>query len=173
MSLALLFGLYTAEMQLLVHSLGDEQFAIRQRASNFLAQRLEAPDLLLWLALPVLEEASKHADPEIGRRAQILLDDFYANVGPTYYRAYPWIDMLPSSYPDRQRIVNDYLNHARALIGSHGGEWPDYRYATQLFIQQSLRSGLSRHSAQTLLDAMVEQERFYRKQRGLKDLIPP
>jgi hypothetical protein len=101
----------------------------------------------------------------------MVLDVFF-DVQPTTYPALPWLDMLPASYPDRQAIVNEYLSHARLLIGSQGGDWPDYRYATYLFARDRLRLGCSRQAIRRLLDQMAEQEQYYRKQRGLRELTP-
>lgn len=150
--------------------LSHRQYAIRVTAHQQLARRVRDTDGVLTVHL--LEEALQSSHPEVVRRARDLLAHFYS-LEPSDYAAMPWIDQLPDYWPDRKAIVETYLYRARQLLdtGYYQADWPDYRLATSLYVYDLLRQGVPRQSVLQLLDIMVEQEKEYRRSRGMKELV--
>ncbi len=120
------------------------------------------------LAVPYLQSAQQHKNPEIAIRSTFLLTTFYrahadrlaSQASPTDWPHIPWLDMLPQDHPNRDSVVSYYLNRAQQKIGRHGSPtWQDYRLATQMYIHQMFINGHSPQSVQTLLNQMAEAER--------------
>ena len=151
----------------LINQLGDEQFVVRERA-------MRALEALGVEALPALEAARFHPNPEVARRADVLVERYYA-VKPTQYDFLPWIDMLPTDYPNRQVVIDTYLTQARTT-----GDWwrwtpgwPDYRYATYLLTRDLLKAGQTRAQVVALLDRMAANELNWLRQRHQPRYTPP
>lgn len=159
-TLALFLSLSTT---ILVEQMGDNRFAVREGASRSLSAVLQHD----WgvVLLRAAEDATRHRDPEVARRAGTLVEEFL-DIRPTAQTTVPWIDMLPEKIDDRQRILDEYLARARTEVGSHGPpEWHDYRLATVYFAQDRLRAGVPRSQLVFLLDEMADNEKRYLSRR--------
>jgi hypothetical protein len=140
--------------------MGSEQYAVRQAASVMLVRmvRSERGHALR----PLLEAATRSPDPERARRAEGVLAEFY-NVKPSSYSLFPWIDMLPSNYQNREAIIEQYRQRCRGTSYTFDTpRWQDFRFATALYVEDLLRSGWSRTAVQNLLDDMAKAERQYK-----------
>ena len=139
--------------------LGADDFATRERASATLAG-LVAPDEGTCL-LPLLAVLARHPDAEVAFRARRLLGEAESLGGR------PWLDMLPTSYPDRQQVINAYFAQARELYGpaddADPQAWTVYRQATDLFVRDLVRSGKPRSEVRRLLKSMEVNEIAYQK----------
>jgi hypothetical protein len=145
----------------LIAQLGSPQYRDREKAGHNLSR-------LSPLAVPYLQSAQSHKNPEIAIRSTILLTSFYrsnaekltAQALPADWPHLPWIDMLPADYPCRDSIVSHYLNQAQNKFGrGNSPQWQDYRMATQIYIHQMFVNGASPKTVQCLLDQMAEAER--------------
>lgn len=150
--------------------LDHPQYRLREKAQAHLAKRILAPDG--FLLAQQLEYAAGLPQPEIARRARLLLAQFYW-LEPTNYLVMPWIDMLPEDWPNRKALIEHYLYHARQLLDTsyYRADWPDYRLATSLYVYDLLRQGMPRHAVLQMLDTMVEREKAYRQTRGMPPLV--
>ncbi|MCS7015430.1 MAG: hypothetical protein NZM42_04825 [Gemmatales bacterium] len=153
-----------------ISHLNHTEFRTRQKAHEILAERMFAPDG--YLLAQQLEYAVNSSQPEVARRARLLLAQFYW-LEPSSYLAMPWIDMLPEDWPERKAVIENYLYRARQMLDAsyYRADWPDYRLATTLYASDLLRQGMPRSVVQQLLDAMVEREIAYRQSRGLQPLV--
>lgn len=153
-----------------ISHLGQPEFHRREKAHAELAARILAPDG--FLLAHQLDYAAHSSQPEIARRARLLLAQFYW-IEPTNYLAMPWIDMLPDDWPNKKAIVESYLYRARQLLDTsyYRADWPDYRLATSLYVYDLLRQGTPRYHVQQMLDVMVEREKVYRQTRGMQPLV--
>jgi hypothetical protein len=122
------------------------------------------------MAVPQLEQARRHADPEIAFRADRLLTEYFSaradflapRILPTEYAALPWLDMLPADYPGRDTIIRGYLEQARMeQPGPNAGGWSNYRRATLFFVRDQLAEGRSPGEVIQVLDLMVTQEKAW------------
>lgn len=147
----------------LVADLGHPRYQKREEAAA--AIRTLAP-----MAVPKLEEARRHPDPEIAHRADRLLAEYYSaradylapRLRPTDYPCLPWLDMLPSDYPAREVIIRTYLEQVRNdAPGDSTAGWSNYRRATLFFVRDQLSSGRSPTEVVQVLDQMVTQEKSW------------
>jgi hypothetical protein len=171
LTLVLAWSVTVQETQVvgLIKQLGDEHYAVRARAHSALERILLSDHGHLYRVH--VEAATRHRDLEIGRRATVLVEDFY-NIRPSRYPVLPWIDMLPPTREDRQIIIDRALGTARTSTAwGQNPDWPEYRYATYLYASELLRQGHSRKAVRQLLDDMAAQERDYRQKRGLNLLV--
>ncbi len=141
----------------IVLRLGSASFAEREAATADLRVMGDA-------AVPLLRAASVHEDPEIRRRAVGLLYDWRGSFRPTTQREMPWLDMLPAGHEDRQRRIDECVGKARGMVLSPGGmDWPEYRLATEHFIDVMIEQGKSRREVIELLDKMAANEQEYHR----------
>jgi hypothetical protein len=78
--------------------------------------------------------------------------------------------MLPADVPDRKQLIEQYLQMSRNIFGtSSAPDWWNYRYATQLYARDLLKSGRTRVEVQALLDRMVEGEKDYKDRAAKKE----
>ena len=138
---------------MLIGNLADDSFIVREEASISLRK-------LDCVSVPYLRAATKHPDMEVRRRAEMLLADWRGSIKPTNHSETPWLDMLPNDYPDRREILDRCLSNARQII-QNGTNWPEYRWATQLLIDELLAAGKSKSSIIKLLDEMGKNEKEY------------
>jgi len=168
LSLAWSIALEDAVVSILIKNLGHDRYKVRQAAQESLERLLLAPGG--HRHREKVEQATRHPDCEIARRASMTLYAFYS-VSPSNYAAIPWIDMLPDSFSDRKSIIDDYLSQARMEAGSsYASDWPEYRHATYLYVLTMLRQGYPRDQVVKMLNLMAEQEREYRAKRGMAQL---
>lgn len=148
----------------LVTAMGDDDFIVREQATN----RLREMDLV---ALPALRIAMSSPDPEIRHRASMLIDDCLS-VFPTGRKLMPWLDMLPMDWPDRQNAVDGGMSDYRGGYTGWGIEpgegcchpdWWDWRDATALFVARLREKGWSKGKCRELLDKMVAREEEYKR----------
>jgi hypothetical protein len=152
-----------AEVVVLIEQLGDDSYSVRAAAQIRIEQIITSD----WgyLYLPHVEEACRHEDPEVARRAR-WAEEAYYSVCPSQYPAIPWLDMLPSDYPNRQELLDRYLRMARQRGFGYAQEWPEYRQATSCYVRDQMRAGWSRAHAVRLLDEMAVREIDWRTRRG-------
>jgi hypothetical protein len=124
-----------------------------------------------------------------------------ANIRPTNYPKMPWIDMLPQGvqfpghdqnllYPSRSAIIGTYLEKARVngAPADSSPNWTNFRVASDLFVQDvfhrlmiarleegdmNLVMEETRRNLQQLLDTMVENEKKYRENHKLPNVLLP
>ncbi len=142
---------------LLIAQLGDDRFDRRQAAEAAIARRLPAGLVLVERA------ATRSEDAEIRSRCRRLvrLDDRRWLAMLTY----PWIDCLPENFPDRPRLIGDYLDRACREVprGGWADGFPDYRKATELLIADLRAEGTPRRDLEQLLEAMAAGEKRMRQ----------
>jgi hypothetical protein len=153
--------------------LGDDSFKTREQASQALQT---------WTpyATQQVRQACKSGDPEVARRAEVLLEAF-AREHAEFFRArakslrcagfklVPWIDSLPADYPDRHQIVLNYVTQAKdqqeiAIDLVH--RFDEYRVATILFTIDLLKAGVSEEEILSLYSKMARQEVEWLKRQG-------
>ncbi len=159
--------LFDAQAAALLGKLGDERFFVREAASAALVRLVRSDDGRAVLAR--VQGATHHPDPEVSRRAECVVAEFY-NVRPSKAAQVPWIDMLPPTVKDRGVLISEYCRRSQeAGCPSNAPRWTNYRYATSLYVGDLLRSGQPRARVQLLLDEMAEVEQKYRAKEKLKD----
>ena len=136
----------------LIKDLDNDRFAVRQKATEQLQALDEA-------AIPQVKKAltKKDLSLEQRRRLEGVLEHYYSNILPTDWTKLPWIDSLPAEYPDRFKIINDYLTKAR------NGQWGDpgapeyaaYRDATRMWLRDELEAGKSKRELIKLMDEQM------------------
>lgn len=151
-------------LALLLHPLGDERFSVRQDGSRRLEAVLLQPGghrLMAWL------DGMRHDDCEVKRRVEEAMERFY-HLSIPHRRWTPWIDQLPKEWPQRDRIIREYLEKATAVtVGeNHGPAWTNYRVATVILARDMLRSGTPPDEVCRLLDRMSKAEVIYREKMG-------
>ena len=118
------------------------------------------------IAVPVLRRRTGDPDWEVRRRAERLLDDWRESVWAGR-GSMPWLDMLGKDFPDRQAAIDRWLAEAKVVVAPCVRDWPEYRHATALFVRHLLESGWSVAKARGLLERMAENERQWRRGRGM------
>src|SRR5262249_39290593 len=87
-----------------VEQLGDRRFAVREKASAFLAAAGKAAE-------PALRDALKSRDSEVVRRAQVILDQFRWGLYPDTPKEF--VDLIrryqSADGPAKQRVIRDLL----------------------------------------------------------------
>lgn len=148
-------------LSLSVDQLGHRCYRRRADAQQFLAAYGR-------LAIPYLERAEKHADPEVARRAAILLDRYTEEIMdrrsrtimPTSWPRRPWLTLYDGS-------VTHYLSEARTHVKATGApDWPEYREATRLWIRSLLLQRRPVEEIRNELDRMATEERWWILQNG-------
>lgn len=160
----------TAYVLLLIAQLGDDSFSVRQDASAQLAS-LGTPAHRLLMSAKLTSD-----DPEVRHRAGGILEDWRSAYRPTKRAITPWLDSLPDDYPDKQAILTRMLKEARGGVDWSGydydsevQDWPIYRTATDLFVDQLIAAGRSKKEIIRLLDLMADREARYWKMRNRED----
>lgn len=145
----------------LLSLLGHEDYATREKASEALARAGLAAE-------PVLLVGSRCPDAEVKARCRALLArlarerldadlaSLRAGLAGKGYDAWPWIDSLPPE--NRPWAVSHYLACSTAPVRG-APDWPEYREATRLWVQDSLAAGEPKAVLEALLAEMVERER--------------
>jgi hypothetical protein len=141
---------------LLLNGLGDRDYRVRDAAEFELVSKIIQPGGQLWW-LAAKAQSVNNSDHEIRRRCRHAVERYYSVIdGPM-----PWLDMLPEGLT-RQTALEKYLPMAREVVT--GGEgWPDYRFATYLYVRDLLDDGVDREQVKKLLGKMVEAEQVYRQ----------
>jgi hypothetical protein len=141
---------------LLLADLGDRDYRVRDAAQFELVARVTQPSGQVWW-LAAKAQAITNPDREIRRRCRHAVERYYSVIeGPL-----PWLDMLPDG-KCRQIALEKYLPMAREVVASGDG-WPEYRYATYLFIRDLLDTGATREQVVEILNRMTEVERVYKQ----------
>lgn len=141
---------------ILITSLGDERWPVREAAHASLAQLGDLP-------LPFLDLASRDPDPEIRWRAHRLIELRLDSVCRSFLArlpVVPWIDSLPLDYPERDELISRYLGPCSDRP-SGPPDWPQHRAATRGMVRDLLLSGMDRGELQGLLDRMAARERLW------------
>lgn len=125
-------------------------------------------------AIPCLERAAGHPDPEVARRAGILLGRYADEIADRRSR-----DILPTSWPRRPWLAlydgtaSGYLADARKRFKVTGQpDWPEYREATRLWVRAQLTQRRPVDEIRGELDRMAAEERWWIVKNG-KDYKPP
>ena len=148
-------------LSLSVDQLGDRSYRRRDSAQHHLAACGR-------LAVPHLQRAEYHPDPEIARRAAILLGPYADEIAdqrangfmPTDWPRRPWISLYDCS-------VSTYLSRAREAIKTTGApDWPEYREATRLWVRSALLQRRPAEEIQSEIDRMATEERWWIIQNG-------
>ena len=164
----------TVAAVVLIAQLGSPNYRHRETVTRQLIPMTE-------VAVPYLQAAQSHPNPEVAIRATFLLTTYYRKnaakltemVRPRGWRHLPWMDMLPNDHPGRDSIVSQYLQRAQTKIGRHGSpHWKDYRFATHLYVQNMFTNGHSLESVQATLDRMAKAEHDWIAANG-KRYNPP
>lgn len=159
----------TPYLVLLIAQLGDPSFRVREEATVRLSLLGEAAHR------PLMVAKLHHDDPEVRMRARVILEDWRATFRTSKRARTPLIDCLPDDYPDRQLVISGTL---QALRGCDYGydyiheleDWPIYRSATELLVDQLIVAGKSKKEITLLLDAMVEKEATFWRNRNMEPL---
>ena len=141
-----------------------------------------ALERLLPHSLPFLESASRCKDPEVSRRASLIVGRYYqrtakvkaARVRASGYDKTPWIDMLPPEYPDRSATIQHYLGRVWETGNRLGPaeDWRDYRQATRLFLEELYASPRGAESVPSLVERMKRVEYDWIKQNHKRYKLP-
>jgi hypothetical protein len=157
----LCFFVLDCVLSLSVDQLGDRSFRRRAAASHRLAACGR-------LAVPHLQRAENHADPEIARRVAVLLGPYADEIAdgksreflPTNWPRRPWISLYDYS-------ISTYLSQARETVKKTGApDWPEYREATRLWVRSALLQRRPHGEIQSELDRMATEERWWIIQHG-------
>lgn len=152
LNLVLLLSLFDPEVSLLATQLGDDEWLVREKASAALVKMDERPIKVLRL-LQVCDDA------EVRHRANRIVRAYEGSLFPTKYGKMPWIDHLPSDFPDRDKIVSKYIDPYREYHQYDGeGDYKIFRDATADFILEYSKKGHSRKECVELLDKMAGSE---------------
>jgi hypothetical protein len=151
---------------LTVERLGDRCYAARECAQRRLAA---------WgrLAVPHLQLAERHPDPEVQRRTAILLAPYAAEIADRRAHA-----LMPTSWPRRPWLsgcesLTYHLSEARHHVLSTGPpDWPEYREATRLWVRSRLLQRRPVEEIRLKLDRMAQEERWWILQHG-ENYNPP
>lgn len=146
-------------LSLLVGLLGSESWLARETAQSHLEAMLPLSEPLICLA------RARSGDIEIRVRSEEVWTTrcrlLAARIEASDGGPLPWIDQLPSSYPDRSEAIRWYRHvGAGGNIGSRP-DWEGDRKATRAFLADFLR----RHSfaqAQKMVDQMAINETAWR-----------
>lgn len=156
--------LVTLSVEARVDSLSSDLWVERQHAENCLAE---------WYPLSgsSVAAARKSSCAECRVRAQRVLMTVTTRLDPAQrllsdllrssrYTNWPWIDSLPEGYPDRSKIISNYLARARGegFLGV-APSWPEYRCATAFFCMDLLKAGSTESEVGLLLRRMVNGDR--------------
>lgn len=149
----------------LISLLGSDSWQTRESVTHFLATTSSGQVLSHY-------QTTADLDPEIRRRIEWIVADWRhcrltqccaeaeTHLRELRYAAWPWIDSLPADYPDRQEIIAAYLGAAvQAEHESRGPDWPAYRQATKLYVEDLLRGGRLTGEIRELLGQLVEGDR--------------
>jgi len=155
------FLLLDCVLSLNVDKLGDRSFRRREEAHRLLAGC--GP-----LAVRHLQRAQNSPDPEIARRATILLGPYAEQIAERNSHG-----VLPTSWPRRPWLFLDecemshYLSLARERLSKAGPpEWPEYREATRLWVRSRLLQRRPVEEIRAELDRMASEERGWIIQHG-------
>jgi hypothetical protein len=144
-----------------VEQLGDRSYRRREEAHRALAD-------FGRLAVPHLEKAQASPNPEIARRATLLLGPYEVEIAdrrsrelmPTDWPRRPWLD-LP------EYAMGHYLSLARSETSKSGApDWPEYREATRLWVRGCLLQRRPVEEIRSELDRMAEEERSWILRNG-------
>jgi hypothetical protein len=151
---------------ILLSNLGAEDYGRRQAAHRVLQQ--VAP-----LAVHRLQIAEKSSDREVATRARQLLNRYYADSAATWARhltaerddEFPWIADIPSEHTSG--ALPYYLDIARGQLEKQGPpNWPEYRLATRLLVQDLYTRRVSQRDILLLLSELAESERQWIDKNG-------
>jgi hypothetical protein len=153
--------LFDCALTLHIDRLGDRNYTRRECAHR---------QLSAWgrLAVPYLQRAEHHPDPEVQRRAAILLAPYDTELAdlrshllkPTSWPRRPWLSGCPGP-------LTHYLSEARRYVPSTGPpEWPEYREATRLWVRSLLLQRRPLDEIILELDRMAAEERWWILQYG-------
>jgi len=148
-------------LSLTVEQLGDRSYRRRDAAHHALASCKR-------LAVPHLQRAEGHPNPEVARRAAILLEPYADAIADNRSHA-----IMPTSWPRRPWLslydcpVTPYLAQARTQVKTSGApDWPDYREATRLWVRSMLLQRRPVEEIRNQLDRMASEERWWILQNG-------
>jgi hypothetical protein len=148
-------------LSLTVEGLGDRSYRRRDAAHQALASCKR-------LAVPYLQRAEQHPNPEVARRVAILLEPYAEEIADTHSHA-----IKPTNWPRRPWLslydcpVTHYLAQAREHIKATGApDWPEYREATRLWVRSLLLQRRPVEEIQSELDRMATEERWWILQNG-------
>jgi hypothetical protein len=146
-------------------------FSVDQLGHRSYQRRAEAHHVLAAcgrLAIPYLERAERRGDPEVARRAAILLERYADEMVDRRSRA-----ILPTNWPRRPWLalydgsVTHYLSQARTHVKATGApDWPEYREATRLWVRSLLLQRRPVEEILNELDRMATEERWWILQNG-------
>jgi hypothetical protein len=144
----------------LVQKLGSDDFLTREKAQVLLAAHVPA-------SIPAITKGTKSEDPEVTARCVALLKKWLWDTAEKKVESLqvsiwkqhklPWIDGLPPDYPDRDDIMEYYLDVADSLIGRQrcAPDYPSYRLATKIYLLDLFKAGAGEQKVQKLIDAMA------------------
>jgi hypothetical protein len=145
---------------LLVLQLGSPDYRCRVTSQYHLTE-------LLPHSAPALTWGLAHKDPEIATRCLTVLKGHWHNkakaLRPRIWDRTPWVDSLPKDYPQRSDTIVAYLAEVGVEgAGWHGGggtpDWPKYRLATVLLLEDLCAAGWGDERLLDLLDDMAVYE---------------
>ncbi len=117
----------------LITLLGHDNYRVREAANAKLR-------MLADVAIIQLLAGERHPDPEIAYRCRAMVNAWFARhadeltelVKPRKFSDWPFIDMLPIEWPERDGIVHGYLD---AVGPADGPGWPRFSRACRLWIR--------------------------------------
>lgn len=136
--------------------LGSEEFRERETAHRIIQKQLEVP----WAEVTAKMLPRFSTDLETDCRVRVLTQKWTNAL--TDYGKYPWICALPKGYPDRERIVKEYLTKARETRGTIDGlDYFNHRYATYLYLRDLQAKGAWISQIHTIQREMVPNELYW------------
>jgi hypothetical protein len=155
------FLILDCALALNVEQLGDRSYRRREAAHHTIAQ-------LGRLAVPYLQRAQSSPNPEIARRATLLLGPYDAEIADQHSH-----ELMPTEWPRRPWLflpdtaLGYYLSLAQGAMAKTGPpDWPEYREATRLWVRGMLLQRRPREEIRSELDRMAVEERGWIVQNG-------
>ncbi len=156
----LMVGLHQCALESTVMKLGDDRFAIREQNHRLLEKQLN----VCWKEFLIKRLKEDRNDAEINRRLDCVIEKLDSLV--TDYGKYPWIDALPKNYPNRQKVIDEYLKKTGWMPAK---DYPQYRCATYLWLKDLKRQGCWTSSLKEVQKSMIPNELYWIKNRKYPD----
>lgn len=152
----LIVTVHGQSLEPLIETFDDPTYLVRHKQTAVLKKQLQVP----WEEFLIKGLKKERKTLEVHRRVENLIKKWDSFT--TEYGNIPWIDALPNNFPDRQRIMSEYLGKAS---GCYGNDYPQYRLATSLWLQDLKSQGWWMSCIWRLQEEMIPNEKFW-KQNG-------
>lgn len=155
-------------LTLLISGQGSPDWQTREQATAALKN-------LLPYSLQLLEAGKGSKNPEVAVRCKTTAAEWHAwklEEWVASHRPFPWLDMLPKSYPGRQYLIDVWVEYAqqskdkfakpeyseKGTVNLANG-WPYYRYACECWIKDRLHGFPADEGTLTCWDELLSAMR--------------